>query len=137
MSMSSGLGALIRLGASVELDSNLQTIFIGAPEPGVYTTTFVGCPERCLGADYELETAGHFLLYRIAIVSQGVHVSASPLDSINVPELLLKTEDNENGWRLALAFISSLEKFAVCSLERPILVGDPLLNDPAECWIVG
>ena len=138
MPMSSGLGALIRLGASVELDSDLLTIFIGCPETAgaAYRTNFVACSENRLGADYELETTGNHLLYRVAIVGAEVHVCASLLDSIGVLELLLRTPDSEDGWRVAFAFISSLEKYQVQSLERPIAVGDPAIHDPSTCWIV-
>jgi hypothetical protein len=132
MPMGSGLGALIRLGASVELDSDLQTIFIGCPTTAAYTTTFVGCPEGHLGADYELETTGNHLLYRVAIVGAEVHVCASLLDSIGVPELLLKTPDSEDGWRLCSRFISALEKYEVRSLERPITVGNRSMMIPAH-----
>ncbi|MGA7880872.1 MAG: hypothetical protein WBL40_17015 [Terrimicrobiaceae bacterium] len=123
--MGSGISAMLRLGAGLELeaDVSLETLSIGQ----------VG---NSLAGAFELQTAGTFLCYVVAIRGAEVHVGASLMDSISEPEHLLRTADNETGWRLVFNFISSLEKYEVQSLERPILVGDPVYHDPATCWII-
>ena len=116
---------MLRAGAGLELepDVNLETISIGAPP-------------NSLAGNYELETCGRFLLYRIALAGAEVHVAAAPADSISPPEHLLRCPDSEEGWRLVFAFVSSLERYRVQNLERPIKVGDPVVHDPATCWII-
>jgi hypothetical protein len=118
---------MIRCGAALELepDVSLETLSIG--QPG-----------NSLAEGYEMETAGTFLLYTVALRGAEVHVSASLLDSTAAPEHLLRAEDNETGWRTAFHLICSMEKYRVQSLARPIVVGNPALGDPPEeCWIVG
>ena len=121
-SLANGLSALIRLGASFELDSGVETLSIGCPENS----------QR----DYYLETAGKWLCYRIDIRGAAVLVSASLLDSTGAPQVLLKTCDVEARWEVVFRFLSSLERYEVRNLERPILVGNPVLDDPATCWII-
>ena len=123
MPMSSGISGLIRLGAALELEAevNLETLSI----------------EALGNCDYALETAGTFLLYRIALTGGEINVSASLIDSIDEPEHLLRVEDDETGWRTIFGLIASLERYRVPSLERPIRSGNPLYHDPATCWIIG
>ena len=118
----SGISALIHTAARLELDFGLETLAIT-------------CPENAPG-DCTLEIAGRFLLYSIGIYNEGIHVAASLLDATASPEHLLHCPDNEQGWELGTRFITSLEKYEVRSLVRPILVGDPYYHDPATCWII-
>lgn len=116
---------MIRCGAGLEL------------EPGVELETLsIGHPENSLADGYEMETAGAFLSYTIAIRGTEVHVFAALIDSISAPEFLLRIPDSEDGWRVAFAFISSLERYQVQDLTKPIQVGDPTIHDPHTCWIV-
>ena len=119
-SLTNGLSALVRLGASIELDSDLQTISIG-------------CQENSFTGNYELQTAGKFLLYVVSIQGTAVLVAASLLDSTDPPQVLLKTQDVEAGWELIFRFVSALEKYEVRSLQRPILVGEP--GQP-DAWVI-
>ena len=132
MPMSSGLGALIRLGASVELDSDLLTIFIGCPETAgaAYRTNFVACSENRLGADYELETTGNHLLYRVAIVGAEVHVCASLLDSIGVLELLLQHSRFRGRLARGLRFHQQLGKIPGAKLGKAHRRGRPGYTRP-------
>jgi hypothetical protein len=122
MPMGSGISAMLRLGAGLELEQDvaLETISIGP----------VG---NSLAGAYQLETCGAFLLYRVTIAGAEVHVSASLADSIAEPAHLLRTQDCEEGWRLCFAFISSLERHGVRSLVRPIVFGTP--GEP-DAWVI-
>jgi hypothetical protein len=123
MPMSSGLSALIRLGAALELepDVSLETLAIGQ----------LG---NSLTGSYELETAGRWLCYTVTIAgSEHVLVSASPVDSVNPPEVLLKVRDTEPEWETVFHLVRTLEKAGVKSLERPIeAIGD----SPETSWII-
>ena len=126
MGFQSGLSALIRLGASLELDSENTG--------GCMTTISIGCPGNSLaGNTCELEIAGKFLLYRVVIAGEAVVVSVALLDGVAEPEVLLKAKDTESAWETAFRFISALEKYEVRSLERPIMVGP--VGEP-DAWIV-
>ena len=126
MVFGSGLSALIKLGAGLELEAGVSL-----------ETLAIGRPHNSFAEGYELETCGQFLLYRITIAGAAeVHVAASLADSISDPEHLLRTQDNEAGWGLVFAFVSSLERYGVCSLERPIVVGNPVIHPPETCWVV-
>ena len=132
MGFQSGLSALIRLGVSLELDSENTG--------GCMTALSIGCPGNSLagGNTCELQIAGKFLLYAVSIRGEAVVVSVALLDGIADPEVLLRTPDTEAGWELIFKFISSLEKYEVKNLERPIQVGDPAAgHDPETCWIIG
>jgi hypothetical protein len=124
MAFGSGLSALIKLGAGLELEAGVSL-----------ETLAIGRPHNSFAEGYELETCGQLLLYRITTGAE-VNVSASLADSISDPEHLLRTQDNEEGWRLCFNFISSLERYQVQSLERPITVGNPLIHPPETCWVV-
>jgi hypothetical protein len=125
MPFSTGLSGLIRLAANAELESgvSLETIFIGAPP-------------NSISENYEWQACGSFLLYGVALAGAEIRVSAALLDSIGEPQFLLKMPDCEDGWRVAFAFISSLERYQVQDLTKPIQVGDPTIHDPHTCWIV-
>ena len=118
---------MIRLGAALELEwenagACMETLSIGAG------------PE---GSGYAMEIAGAWLsAIRSPFIARRFVLSASLLDSVGQPELLLKTEDNEAGWELCFRFICSLEKYRVQSLARPIAVGNPVWDPPAECWVI-
>lgn len=125
MLFGSGISALIRAGAALEL------------EPGVALEALsIGAPHNSFAEGYELESAGTFLCYTIALRGAEVHVSAALMDSTAAPDHLLKTPDSEDGWRVVFAFISSMERYQVQSLERPITVGNPLIHPPETCWMV-
>jgi hypothetical protein len=121
--MTSGLSAMIRLAAALELDAEntgrcMETLSIGQTEG------FSG---------YVLEIAGAHLCYSIAIGGGQVFVGASLVDSISQPETLLQAPDSEQGWELVFRFISSLEKHEVKSLQRPIVFGTP--GEP-DAWVI-
>ena len=88
MPMGSGLSAMVRCAASLELDlPSLETLSIGAPQNSL------------AGNFYELEIAGRWLCYTVSIVgSEHVLVSASLVDCVNPPELLLKARVTEPEW---------------------------------------
>ena len=123
--MGSGLSAMIRFAAAVELEDGVAL-----------ETLSIGSPKNSLTSYYEWEGAGRFLMYTVAIVGTEILVSASLLDSTDAPELLLRAKDNESGWKLSFQFVCSLERYEVQSLTRPIQVGDPIIHDPTTCWIV-
>ena len=116
---------MIRCAAACELESgvSLETIFIGSPP-------------NSLSENYEWQACGSFLLYGVALAGAEIRVSAALFDSIGEPQFLLRTPDCEEGWRLVFAFVCSLEKYQVQSLERPITVGNPLIHPPETCWVV-
>ena len=111
MAMTSGLSAMIRCAAALELDrenagATMETLSIGHAE-GSY--------------DYVLEIAGAHLCYSVSMYGEEVRTGASLVDSISQPQTLLRTPDAESGWELVFRFISALEKYGVRSLVRPIL----------------
>jgi hypothetical protein len=114
---------MIRLAAALELepDVTLETLAIGAPANSL------------AGNSYELQTAGRFLLYVVNIAGGQVLVSASLVDSIDEPEVLLRDEDNEAGWRVAFHLIAALEKAGVKSLARPI---EAYTDSPETSWVI-
>jgi hypothetical protein len=123
MGLTSGLSAMIRLAAALELDREnagvtMETLSIGHPEDSY---------------DYALEIAGQWLCYSVAIHGSEVRTGASLVDSISQPQTLLRTPDAESGWELVFRFISALEKYGVRSLVRPILVGEP--GQP-DAWVI-
>ena len=116
-----GISALIRVGAQLEIDWGLETLSIG-------------CPEN--STDCVMETAGQWLCYTIGLHHEEIRVGASMMDSPAASQTLLRAPDSEAGWQLAARFIGSLERYAVKNLERPIVVGDPITDDPQSCWII-
>jgi hypothetical protein len=131
MAFQSGLSALVRLAASLELDAEntgrcMVTLSIGGG---------VGSADDSPG-DYVWVAAAAHLCCSVAIHGGEVRTAASLVDSISQPQTLLRAPDTEQGWELVFRFISSLEKYEVQSLERPIQVGNPVIHPPAECWIV-
>ena len=117
------MSALIRCGAALELEAgvSLETLSNGAPP-------------NALAENYELETAGRHLCYTVALRGVQVLVSASLLDGIDPPEMLLRAKDTEPEWQVVLHFISALEKAGVKSLARPIeAITD---DDPEHSWVV-
>ena len=124
MPMGSGLSALIRTGAALELEADVAL-----------ETLAIGSPKNSFSEGYEMETAGTFLLYTIALRGAQVHVSASLLDSIDGPEHLLRAADDETGWRTVFALICSMEKYRCQSLERPIEING-LAPDGSDSWII-
>ena len=100
MPFGSGLSALVRLGAGLELEDGVSL-----------ETTSIGCVPNSLAGNYELETCGRHLCYTITICGTQVRVNASLMDGIAAPEFLLGTLDCEDGWRLVFNFISSLERY--------------------------
>ena len=125
--MTSGLSAMIRCAAALELDAEnvgrcVETLSIGSAEDG---------------SGYALQIAGRHLCYMVTLCGDQVRVSAGLLDSTAAPEFLLTVKDCEAEWETVFHFVSSLEKYEVQSLERPIQVGNPVIHPPAECWIIG
>jgi hypothetical protein len=125
MGFQSGLSALIRLGASLELDSENQG--------GCMTALSIGAAHNSLAGNCELEIAGKFLVYVVSIRGEQVLVSAALLDGTEEPELLLRAKDAESAWETVFKFVSALEKYAVKDLTRPIVVGP--VGEP-DAWIV-
>jgi hypothetical protein len=123
MPFTAGLSALIRLGAALELDAenegrSMEAISIGS--------------ENSQGT-YALEIAGRHLCYTVTLCGEQARVFAVLLDSPTEPDLLLKVKDTETEWNTVFRFISSLEKYEVKSLERPIMSGP--VGEP-DAWIV-
>ena len=124
MPFTSGLSAMVRLGAAFELDAENR----GA----CMETLLIGARENSFG-NYELEIAGQWLCYDVRIVGGEVRTGASLVDSTGQPQTLLRAPDVESGWELIFRFISSLEKHEVKSLARPIVVGMP--GEP-DAWVI-
>ena len=122
--MKSGLSAMIRLAAALELEDGvlLETISIGSPK-------------NSLSAYCEWEGAGTFLMYTISIVGSKMLVSVSLLDSISEPQVLLRIPDVEASWVTAFNLICSLEKYRVQDLTRPITING-LASDGSDSWII-
>jgi hypothetical protein len=76
------------------------------------------------------------LFFTLNLDGERVSVGAQTMDQPGPPDTLLRTPDTGQGWELITRFITSLEKYEVRSLVRPILVGDPYYHDPATCWII-
>jgi hypothetical protein len=125
MPFGSSLSALIRLAASLELEPEvaLETLAIGQPR------------DSLAGSFYELETAGRWLCYTVNIAGEQVLVSASLLDGIDAPEMLLRTTDRGAEWLVVFHLICALEKAGVKSLARPI---EAIIDgDPEHSWVIG
>jgi hypothetical protein len=131
MEFQSGLSALVRLAAALELDREnagavLVTLSIGGG---------VSSADDSPG-DYAWEAAGAHLCYVVSIHGGEVRTAASLVDSVSQAQPLLRAPDTEQGWELTFRFISSLEKYQVHDLTKPIVVGNPAYDDPTTCWII-
>jgi hypothetical protein len=115
---SSGISAMIQLGASLENDLAMETLSIGRDALS---------DEICV-----LELAGRHLLYRFGLRNDEVRLAVPPLDSAKAPDIL-HSPDTENGWRVVSRVIGAMEKHQIKSLQRPIKVGEP--GDP-DAWVI-
>ena len=122
MPFSTGISALVRLAACLELElPSLETLAIGQPGNSL------------AGNYYELQIAGRWLCYTVDIVGGQVLVSASLADSVDEPEVLLKAHDTESEWLVVFHLISALEKAGVKTLARPI---EAITDDLEYSWII-
>jgi hypothetical protein len=105
-----GLSALIRLGASLENDFELEAVSIGKSTDE--------------SESYIMEIAGQHLAYRISLRNDGgLLLSASLMDGPGEPDLLLRDRDNAEGWRTVRFVVAALETHEIKSLARPIEAG--------------
>jgi hypothetical protein len=118
---SSGISALIHIGAQLENDFGMETLSIGSPAVG--------------DADCILQIAAPWLAYEISLHGGAILLSAIPMDSAEPPDLLLRDKDTETGWATTRGVINALEKYQIKSLERPIeAAGDD--RDDANGWVI-
>ncbi len=107
----SGISALIQIGASLENEfDSIEVIAIGAP------------PTAAAG-DCTMEVCGQFLFYTVALYGPEIRLSAQPMDTADMPDLLLRSRDNVAGWQTVRGVIAALERSQTQSLQRPIETG--------------
>jgi hypothetical protein len=110
MNGATGLSALIRLGASLENDFELETVSIGKSADE--------------SESYMMEIAGQHLAYRISLRNDGgLLLSAQVMDTADPPDLLLRDCDSAKGWRTVRFVVAALETHEIKSLARPIEAG--------------
>jgi hypothetical protein len=119
----SGLNAMINLGAWLGNEFGMEAISCGRGATA---------HEDCV-----LETCGKWLLFRIALRSNEVYLAASTLDDTAPAQTLLRATDTAVGWDTVRRLIAAMETHEVRDLKRPIEVGDPVVNDPNNCWVIG
>jgi len=83
------------------------------------------------------EICGTELLFRVALRSNQVYLAASNMDDAVSEQTLLRTADSLAGWDLVRRLIAALETYRVRDLKRPVAVGNPTVNDPGSCWVIG
>ena len=99
---SSGLSALIRTGAELSLEFEMEPLSCGS----------VG------DADYALEIAGRHLVFRIALQGAENRLAAALMDGDGTYEMLLRARDDAAGWQTVHKLIAALEKHGIRSLRR-------------------
>ena len=118
----SGLSAAIQMAAQLELDF-----------PSVEVLSFGRSASS--DAEAELELGGRFLLYHVLLCGE-IMLAVSLMDEIQGPQPVLRSPDTPAGWDVLNRLIRAMETHETADLSRPILVGNPVVDDPRNCWII-
>jgi hypothetical protein len=118
-----GLGAAIQMTARLELDfPGLMVLSIGRSATSDANTL--------------LELGGRWILYEVLLLFGEVRLALALMDGVKAPEPILRSPDTVEGWDVVGRLIRSVETNEVRSLRRPIQVGNPVLDDPRNCWMI-
>ena len=118
---SSGLSAMIQLGASLENELGMEAITCGRGASA--------------GEDCVLEICGEWLAFRVALHGAEIRLAAALMDGDGTYEMLLRSHDDSAGWDTVKRLVSALEVNQIKALwPRPIEVGR--VGD-ADAWVIG
>ena len=85
--------------------------------------------------DCSAEIAGEFLLYTLSLGAGEIYLSATPMDSVAPPQMLLRCVDNTTGWGTVSKLMRAMEEHRIRSLERPIVING-FAADGSDSWII-
>ena len=83
----------------------------------------------------DAEDAEKLLLYTLSLGAGEIYLSATPMDSVAPPQMLLRCVDNPPGWGIVSKLMRAMEEHRIRSLERPIVING-FASDGSDSWVV-